>query len=132
MAVRAYRLGTKKVKTGKTGLPVGVEDHGYKAYWEHNRYGGVPLPGIGIPGSAGWELRFARRTRMTPREYMQTQPFAQKSDVLSLGDTLPRMPKLSGKMATKGIGKLAMRIHPVTAALSLASDAKMLYDWYRS
>lgn len=132
MAVRAWKISKKKVKTGKTGFPVGVEDHNYKAYWEHNRRGGVPLPGVGVPGSPGFNLRFARRTRMTPKEYLESRPFAQKSDVLEMGDLLPRMPKLTGKMATRGIGKLAMRLHPITAGLSLAHDAKMLYDWYKS
>lgn len=132
MAVRAWQVPKRKVKKGKTGLPVGLEKHDYKAYWEHNRHGGVPLPMIGIPVGAGFNRRLMMRQQMTPREYMESQPFAMKSEVLQMGDTVPRMPKLSGRLATRGIGKLAMRLHPITASISLAQDAKMLYDWYRS
>jgi len=120
MAMKPYMKPRRLKRKPKTEIPSFNE---WKRSWEFTHTNPIPM---GNPYSHQ-PLHYAIKREMyrqsgrgTLREYLETQPFAMSS-----GD---RMPDISRRLLAKTLGKGVARLHPIGMGITLAMDAKDIYN----
>ena len=116
-----------KIRHKRRSRPHPKDYNEFKDMWHFERHSPIPM---GNPYSKQpWDYHAKSqfyKTRSTRKERLVG---AMTPDITASGDIIPH---ISRRQAMRVAGKLGARLHPVTLAISLAGDAKMLYDIFKS
>jgi len=122
MAMKPYVKPRRLERKPKTEIPSFDE---WKRSWEFTH--GNPIP-MGNPYSHQ-PLHYVAKQRMYSGVRSRREKYQAITPDITAGDRMPD--KIGRRMLLKTFGKGIARLHPIGMAVSIGSDAKDLYNFFK-